>query len=52
MMVSSVTRSTRTMCAQIFVQFLLEYPLEAGRIEQHINYLLKNLGYFDPEGRL
>jgi U3 small nucleolar RNA-associated protein 20 len=52
MMVSCVTRSTRTMCAQIFVQFLLEYPLEAGRVEQHINYLLKNLGYFDPEGRL
>lgn len=37
MMVSSVTKATRSMCAQIFVQFLLDYPLEAGRIEQHIN---------------
>ncbi len=23
-----------------------------GRLEQHINHLVKNLGYFDPEGRL
>jgi hypothetical protein len=46
MMVSSLHKSTRTICANIFVQFLLEYPLEAGRLEQHINHVVKNLGYF------
>jgi hypothetical protein len=30
---------------------LLEYPLEPARVEQHINHLIKNLGYFDSEGR-
>jgi U3 small nucleolar RNA-associated protein 20 len=26
--------------------------MEAGRLEQHINYLVKNLGYFSQDGRL
>ena len=52
MMITSVAKSTRTVCASIFSQFLLEYPLESSRVEQHINHLLKNLGYFDSEGRL
>ena len=51
-MITSLAKSTRSICANIFTQFLLEYPLEADRVEQHINHLLKNLGYFDSEGRL
>ena len=51
LMVTSVARSTRQLCAGIFTQFLLEYPLEPSRVEQHINHIIKNLGYFDSEGR-
>jgi len=52
LMITSIAKSTRTVCSSIFTQFLLEYPLEPARVEQHINHLLKNLGYFDSEGRL
>ena len=51
-MITSLAKSTRGICASIFTQFLLEYPLEAERVEQHVNHLVKNLGYFDSEGRL
>ena len=34
------------------MQFILEYPLEPERVQQHINHMLKNLTYFDPEGRM
>ena len=52
MMVTNISRTTRSTCANIFVQFLLEYPLEAQRVQQHINHMLKNLTYFDIDGRL
>ena len=52
MMVSTVSHNTREVCAGIFVSFMIEYPLEQKRLEQHINHMLKNLSYFDPEGRL
>ena len=52
MMVTNISRSTRTICANIFVQFILEYPLESSRVQQHINHMLKNLTYFDADGRL
>lgn len=52
LMITSIAKSTRSVCASIFTQFLLEYPLEQSRVEQHVNHLLKNLGYFDSEGRL
>ncbi|TNV87999.1 hypothetical protein FGO68_gene14880 [Halteria grandinella] len=52
LMITSIAKSTRSVCASIFTQFLLEYPLEQTRVEQHVNHLLKNLGYFDSEGRM
>ena len=52
MMVSNVSKTTRSACANIFVQFILEYPLESKRLEQHINHMLKNLTYFDADGRM
>jgi U3 small nucleolar RNA-associated protein 20 len=51
-MITSISKSTRTLCSHIFVQFLLEYPLEAERVASHFNHLLKNLAYFDSDGRL
>jgi hypothetical protein len=32
-MITSVARSTRQVCASIFTQFILEYPLEEKRLE-------------------
>ena len=52
MMVTNVQRETRSVCATIFVQFILEYPLEPERVQQHINHMLKNLTYYDQAGRL
>lgn len=51
-MVTNISRTTRSICASIFVQFILEYPLEKERVQQHINHMLKNLTYFDVDGRL
>lgn len=51
-MVTNVQQQTRQTCAQIFLQFITEYPMEQSRLDQHINHMLKNLTYFDPEGRL
>ena len=45
MMLSSNTKQIRALCSTIFVQFLLDYPLQNERIEQHINFMLKNLSY-------
>lgn len=33
-------------------KFIVEYPLEEERIQQHLSFLLKNLEYFDYQGRL
>ena len=52
MMVSNVQKTTRFACSGIFIQFILEYPLEEKRLQQHINHLLKNLTYFDADGRM
>lgn len=52
MMISSVNKLTRGLCQAIFVQFLLDYPLENSRVEQHINFLIKNLGFALESGRL
>ena len=34
------------------MQFLLDYPLQNERIEQHINFMLKNLSYKQSENRI
>jgi len=52
MMVTSVQKTTRYTCSQIFITFMLEYPMEEKRLDTHVQHLLKNLTYFDAEGRL
>lgn len=42
----------RSICGSIMLNFLLNYPMEKSRVEQHLNFLIKNCGtYFDSEGR-
>ena len=52
MMVTCVQKNVKATCSSIFIQFILEYPLEEKRLEQHINHMIKNLTYYSPEGRL
>jgi U3 small nucleolar RNA-associated protein 20 len=43
-MVQSQLPPVRQVCGQIFLQFLLDYPLGAKRLQQHLDFLLTNLG--------
>ena len=52
MMVFNTSSSIRGLCASIFIQFLLDYPLENDRIESHLNFILNNLACKRLEGRL
>ena len=52
MMVFNTQPSIRGICANVFMQFLLDYPLSPERVEQHINFLIKNLGCNKVQGRL
>jgi hypothetical protein len=50
-MITNSNKGIRSICSKIYVQFLIEYPLEEKRIEQHIYHLIKNINYFDQDGR-
>lgn len=50
-MVQSQLPAVRQVCSQIFLQFLLDYPLGAKRLQQHLGFLLTNLGYEHESGR-
>lgn len=51
-MITSVNNGIRGTCAQIFISFLIEYPMEEKRVEQHIHHLIKNLTYPHKDGRI
>ncbi|EGG14102.1 HEAT repeat-containing protein [Cavenderia fasciculata] len=38
--------------ANMFIDFLLYYPMGEDRLKTHITFLIKNLAYETPEGRL
>jgi hypothetical protein len=52
MMVFNTNPSIRGLCSSIFIQFLLDYPLAPERVEQHINFIIKNLACKRVDGRL
>lgn len=43
-MVQSQLPPVRQVCSKIFLQFLLDYPLGVKRLQQHLDFLLTNLG--------
>ena len=51
-MITHSNKSTRIICSNIFITFLIDYPLEEKRVEQHVHHLIKNLTYVGKEGRL
>ena len=50
--ITSTTPLTRTRCADLFVQFLLDYPIGAKRMRQHLTFVLGQLGYGVVAGRV
>eukprot|EP00345_Euplotes_harpa_P014714 CAMPEP_0168340838 /NCGR_PEP_ID=MMETSP0213-20121227/14305_1 /TAXON_ID=151035 /ORGANISM="Euplotes harpa, Strain FSP1.4" /LENGTH=56 /DNA_ID=CAMNT_0008347157 /DNA_START=888 /DNA_END=1054 /DNA_ORIENTATION=- len=51
-MITNVNSGVRSTCSTIFINFLIDYPLEEKRVEQHIHHLIKNLTYVHKDGRL
>jgi U3 small nucleolar RNA-associated protein 20 len=50
--VRSLKSNLREQCANIFVRFLINYPLSEQRLEQHLKQVVLNLSYEFSEGRL
>lgn len=46
------TEELRKNCAQILLQFLLDYPLGARKVQHYVEYLLISLKYGHSEGRM
>ena len=43
MMVHNTSPNIRGLCSGIFIQFLIDYPLAAKRVESHIHFVIQNL---------
>eukprot|EP00930_Biecheleria_cincta_P042397 TRINITY_DN29176_c0_g1_i1.p1 TRINITY_DN29176_c0_g1~~TRINITY_DN29176_c0_g1_i1.p1 ORF type:complete len:3801 (-),score=763.37 TRINITY_DN29176_c0_g1_i1:725-11332(-) len=50
-MIAGSDKRIAQQCAQIFVDFMLDYPHEAKALELRMSHLLKNLGYAEEGGR-
>lgn len=50
-MVRSQQAPVRQLCSQVFLQFLLDYPLGERRLRQHLEFLVRNVGYEHSTGR-
>ena len=51
-MVTNQTRTTRDVCRSAYFQFLTDYPLGKGRLKKQLSFLVSNLEYPSPAGRL
>lgn len=52
LMVQSSSSPVRNLCGECMLQFLLDYPLGEKRLGQHLTFLINNLKYEYPSGRL
>ena len=52
MVVQADAPGVRNACSSLFLTFLLRYPLGPKRLQQHLNFLVTNLGYPVEHGRL
>jgi len=50
-MIAGSDKRTAQQCAQIFVDFMLDYPHEQKALQHRITHLLRNLGYAEEGGR-
>ena len=42
----------RNQCARVLLSFLLNYPMAEKRVDAMLSFLLKNIEYEEPSGRL
>ena len=52
MVLQADSSAVRQACAQLFLTFLLRYPLGPKRLQQHLNFLVTNLAYPVAVGRV
>eukprot|EP00163_Fabomonas_tropica_P007395 TRINITY_DN1710_c2_g2_i3.p1 TRINITY_DN1710_c2_g2~~TRINITY_DN1710_c2_g2_i3.p1 ORF type:complete len:2520 (+),score=613.45 TRINITY_DN1710_c2_g2_i3:964-8523(+) len=52
LLVRSQSKPIRDLCAQVFYEFLLNYPLGDRRVQSHFNFVMSNLDYQYESGRL
>lgn len=51
-MVVNHTREIRDMARTVYFQFLMEYDQGRGRLDKQFRFLVNNLGYATPDGRM
>eukprot|EP00271_Cylindrocystis_brebissonii_P004463 TRINITY_DN1612_c2_g3_i1.p1 TRINITY_DN1612_c2_g3~~TRINITY_DN1612_c2_g3_i1.p1 ORF type:complete len:2175 (-),score=483.44 TRINITY_DN1612_c2_g3_i1:572-6958(-) len=51
-LVHSQAPGVRQLCSQTLLVFLLDYPLGPRRLQQHIDFMITNLGYEHASGRM
>ena len=52
MVLQAEAAAVRTACSKLYLTFLLHYPLGPKRLQQHFSFLVTNLSYQVPVGRL
>ena len=52
LLLQSFNDSVRNQCSRVLLSFLLNYPMSNNRVEKLLAFLLKNLDYEEPSGRL
>eukprot|EP00047_Mylnosiga_fluctuans_P015284 m.44907 g.44907 ORF g.44907 m.44907 type:complete len:2742 (-) comp5850_c0_seq1:279-8504(-) len=52
LLIQSPQASTREQCRQIFLQFLMDYPIGHKRLEHHLTFLVSNVNYTHDTGRV
>jgi len=51
-MVQSQSLPAQQQCSLLLSRFLVTYPLGKRRLQQHLDFLIRNLSYAHPSGRL
>eukprot|EP00425_Heterocapsa_triquetra_P019287 CAMPEP_0195126254 /NCGR_PEP_ID=MMETSP0448-20130528/134571_1 /TAXON_ID=66468 /ORGANISM="Heterocapsa triquestra, Strain CCMP 448" /LENGTH=49 /DNA_ID= /DNA_START= /DNA_END= /DNA_ORIENTATION= len=49
-MVAGADKKVAQTCAQIYVDFMLDYPHEPKAMQQRLQFLVRNLGYAEDGG--
>lgn len=52
MLLQTPNDTLRNQCARVLRMFLLHYPMTEKRVDATLSFLLKNLEYEEPSGRL
>lgn len=52
LLLQSFNDSVRNQCSRVLLNFFMNYPMSDHRIEKLLSFLLKNLDYDEPSGRL